>query len=247
MRALIALFLSSLLTDAYAVCDKNADILVRAYPEHLVTCKDNYIIWRSGERQLYDDQKKKDVDQLLEHPDLEDMFTYSYPVGIHSFGAPAVNVDPGRIRNEAFFKRLYGSSAAEVNSHLTALRWMPKSSKQIIKIQRINGVAGKLEQISQELDGLPAELKKFVSNTSGTFNWRVISGTKLLSNHSFGIAIDINTKFSNYWQWSGKMQYKNAIPQKIVEIFEKHGFIWGGKWYHYDTMHFEYRPELLMK
>ena len=34
-------------------------------------------------------------------------------------------------------------------------------------------------------------------------------------------------------------------PHKIVEIFERHGFIWGGKWYHYDTMHFEYRPELL--
>ena len=28
-------------------------------------------------------------------------------------------------------------------------------------------------------------------------------------------------------------------------IFEKHGFIWGGRWYHYDTMHFEYRPELV--
>jgi peptidoglycan LD-endopeptidase CwlK len=28
-------------------------------------------------------------------------------------------------------------------------------------------------------------------------------------------------------------------------VFEKHGFIWGAKWYHYDTMHFEYRPELL--
>mgnify|MGYP002637708491 CR=1 FL=1 len=23
------------------------------------------------------------------------------------------------------------------------------------------------------------------------------------------------------------------------------GFIWGGRWFHYDTMHFEYRPELL--
>jgi hypothetical protein len=31
-----------------------------------------------------------------------------------------------------------------------------------------------------------------------------------------------------------------------VEIFEKHGFIWGGRWYHYDTMHFEYRPEILL-
>jgi hypothetical protein len=30
-----------------------------------------------------------------------------------------------------------------------------------------------------------------------------------------------------------------------VEIFERHGFIWGGKWFHYDTMHFEYRPEML--
>jgi hypothetical protein len=28
-----------------------------------------------------------------------------------------------------------------------------------------------------------------------------------------------------------------------VEIFERHGFIWGGKWGHFDTMHFEYRPE----
>ena len=32
---------------------------------------------------------------------------------------------------------------------------------------------------------------------------------------------------------------------EIVEIFERHGFIWGGKWSYYDTMHFEYRPELL--
>ena len=37
----------------------------------------------------------------------------------------------------------------------------------------------------------------------------------------------------------------NRIPYEIVEIFERHGFIWGGRWYHFDTMHFEYRPELL--
>jgi hypothetical protein len=40
--------------------------------------------------------------------------------------------------------------------------------------------------------------------------------------------------------------YKNQIPLEIVKIFEKYGFIWGGRWYHYDTMHFEYRPELLL-
>ncbi len=45
---------------------------------------------------------------------------------------------------------------------------------------------------------------------------------------------------------NGHIAYKNEIPWEIVRIFEAHGFIWGGKWYHYDTMHFEYRPELLM-
>ncbi|WP_228384801.1 M15 family metallopeptidase [Campylobacter pinnipediorum] len=30
-----------------------------------------------------------------------------------------------------------------------------------------------------------------------------------------------------------------------MDIFEKNGFIWGGRWKHFDTMHFEYRPEFL--
>jgi len=33
------------------------------------------------------------------------------------------------------------------------------------------------------------------------------------------------------------------MPQSVVDAFERQGFIWGGKWNHYDTMHFEYRPE----
>src|SRR5260370_39823973 len=45
---------------------------------------------------------------------------------------------------------------------------------------------------------------------------------------------------------NGRFPYKNEIPWEIVHIFEKHGFIWGGKWYHYDTMHFEYRPEMIV-
>jgi hypothetical protein len=33
------------------------------------------------------------------------------------------------------------------------------------------------------------------------------------------------------------------MTHEIVDIFERRGFVWGGKWYRYDTMHFEYRPE----
>ena len=45
----------------------------------------------------------------------------------------------------------------------------------------------------------------------------------------------------------GVEDLRNSYPQEIVDIFEKHGFIWGGKWSHFDLMHFEYRPELLRK
>ena len=68
--------------------------------------------------------------------------------------------------------------------------------------------------------------------------------------HAFAAAIDINKDLAHYWRRPGNKvgrvrRYRNRIPVEIVEIFERHGFIWGGKWYHYDTMHFEYRPELI--
>jgi hypothetical protein len=33
---------------------------------------------------------------------------------------------------------------------------------------------------------------------------------------------------------------------EVIKIFEEYGFIWGGNWALIDTMHFEYRPELLL-
>ena len=56
-------------------------------------------------------------------------------------------------------------------------------------------------------------------------------------------------KKSAYWRWDPPARlatFQRDWPVEIVEAFERHGFIWGGKWWHYDTMHFEYRPELLL-
>ncbi len=35
------------------------------------------------------------------------------------------------------------------------------------------------------------------------------------------------------------------MPPTVL-VFERQGFVWGGKWFFFDTMHFEYRPELLL-
>jgi len=88
----------------------------------------------------------------------------------------------------------------------------------------------------------------FLKEIGGTFIWRNIKRSKRLSSHAFGIAIDLNVERSDYWRWTyrGKpMIWKNRVPQAVVDAFEAEGFIWGGRWKHYDTMHFEYRPELL--
>ena len=48
-------------------------------------------------------------------------------------------------------------------------------------------------------------------------------------------------------QWLAENPDKRGIADTTwfyEPIFEKYGFVWGGRWYHYDTMHFEYRPEL---
>jgi len=62
--------------------------------------------------------------------------------------------------------------------------------------------------------------------------------------HSWGAAIDINSAYAEYWLWNRGVS-TGTVPPEVIEIFERHGFIWGGKWSHYDTMHFEYRPELV--
>jgi hypothetical protein len=92
------------------------------------------------------------------------------------------------------------------------------------------------------------ELSKYVDPMGGTLKWRVIEGTQRLSPHSFAIAIDLGPIQGAYWRWRTEgtiYNIRNKFPQSIISIFEEQGFIWGGKWYHYDLMHFEYRPEQL--
>jgi hypothetical protein len=119
-----------------------------------------------------------------------------------------------------------------------------------VRITSVNGVDRQLDAVSRELDRLPATDLSFLYPIGGTYACRPVADTGQTSMHGWGAAIDINTKFSDYWLWrrgaaDGMPAYANHIPPQIVAVFEKFGFIWGGRWAHFDTMHFEYRPELL--
>lgn len=225
--------------------------LLAAYPDHLQGIEGNVLIWRDGTRMPLDDGRgDKAFAQWLANPDVEDMLAVPYPTGDLA-SPPPKNVDPGRARNAAFFDKVYGNcSKGEVAANLESVVWLPQKTGQRLPFNKANGAAEALRKVSRELDALPARFDTYLYPSAGTYNCRKIAGTDRVSAHGHGIAIDINTKHTDYWRWSkpgpdGSYAYKNKIPPEIVEIFERHGFIWGGKWHHYDTMHFEYRPELV--
>jgi hypothetical protein len=227
-----------------------ADRLIAAYPAFLARRDGNSLVRRDGKRVPIDDGRgSKTSAERLDAPDLEDMLAQPYPVG--EVSAPPRDMDPGRARNSDFFTAMYGDcQRGEVRKNLVPVVWLPKKWGKTLQVTRINGVAERLAAVSGELDKLPARFDAYLFPPAGTYNCRAIAGTERVSPHGLGIAIDISTKQSDYWRWGkpgsdGQPVYRNRIPQEIVAIFEKHGFIWGGKWYHYDTMHFEYRPELL--
>jgi hypothetical protein len=224
-------------------------ILVASYPEFLAGHEGNELVWKDGTRMPFDDGKRdKDFETLLASPSLRDMYTMPYVT--RKTAPPGLNFDPGRVRNEAFFLKMYGDCRKGGLKPLAGVVWLPKKWGKTIKVTSVNGVAAALQRVSDELDELPASFAPYLFPPAGTVNCRTIAGTNRLSAHGTGTAIDIATRHSNYWQWekpsgAGLYIWRNQIPAEIVDIFERHGFIWGGKWYHYDTMHFEYRPDLI--
>ena len=89
--------------------------------------------------------------------------------------------------------------------------------------------------------------------------WRNIAETQSRSYHSYGLAVDLIPRSwggkETYWLWAAdkrkdwwNISYNDRFhpPSAVIKAFETFGFIWGGKWTLFDTMHFEYRPEILI-
>ena len=79
-------------------------------------------------------------------------------------------------------------------------------------------------------DGLTAEIHP--GEYGGCYYPRFIAGSTTLSNHAFGLALDVNV-LGNQRGTVGQ------INREVVTIFEKWGFTWGGTWHYTDPMHFE--------
>jgi len=168
-----------------------------AYPAFIASVEGNEIVFRDGSRLPISDGKDRPFDAWLANPDIRDMFRFSYPRGAPA-DPPARDFDPGRARNDAFFKKIYGDCRKPgFASSLTTITWLPSKSGQRIQISRLNGVAEHLQAVSRELDALPAKFNVFLVPAAGGYICRPIAGTEQRSAHGYGIAIDIATRRSH--------------------------------------------------
>ncbi|MGE5626633.1 MAG: M15 family metallopeptidase [Solirubrobacterales bacterium] len=225
--------------------------LMMAYPEHIKDVVKNddervYLVLKSGNKILYDDMRNKSGAEKLSNPDLQDMMEQIYPL------TPVKNLlkgdfDPGRSRVYSLFSEVYGSSRKDienklVNSNFSNCRFNSSNSA----VESLNSAMKELILLSKG----NAKIGSCIFPVSGTYNYRLIAGTNQLSPHSYGIAIDLSVNKMDYWKWATRAEGDKRInnyPSEIAEVFEKNNFIWGGKWAHFDIMHFEYRPEIILK
>ena len=97
------------------------------------------------------------------------------------------------------------------------------------------------EQVNAAISALNYRIREPV----GSWVWRDIAGTSVLSTHAFGIAVDINPSTNPRCGVTNRyccyFQLVTDMPPAFVQAFKDAGFIWGGDWSeHPDPMHFEW-------
>lgn len=156
-----------------------------------------------------------------------------------------------------FFYALFGKKETDIRKHCRTIRFLGRS----VFMNRFCIPA--LQSVEKDIKVLARhdkEVAQYIHNLSiaYSFKQKQVIGSENLSFHSFGLALDLVPKSYRgkqvYWRWSKvfrkdwyriPLRQRWAPPKAVIDIFEKNGFVWGGKWCHFDTIHFEYRPEII--
>jgi hypothetical protein len=221
-------------------------LLQQAYPDLIYSVTNNVMRLTNNRTVVIDDGRAKDHWARLETADIEDQLAQIYPLGKCDTGRRDA-FDPGLARSEAFLRLAYGANEYQVRRTSTVIDWFGTP----VRFSTRHGAAAALERVRDDLARLPARMHNLFRKLARAMQWITIEHTDRLDVHAFAIAIDLNPEFRDHWRRNARgkrrriIRFRNRVPPEVVAVFERHGFIWGGKWYRYDTTHFEYRPAMI--
>jgi len=248
--------------------------LLEAYPEQIekvefrnddwaALIKDTWFYYAGG--RLLPESELENIDiyrthQFYNYPEDLPSWERSRSEEVRRFRNWTNNRSQNQIRrSNLFLDSIWsGSTRVEIENNLARVSFLERN----IRVHKL--VENQLMLVEQRILAAAetdAEVKSWIDEigTLDAYNWRNIADTQSRSYHSYGIAIDILPRAlagrHTYWLWTierredwWNVPYSERYhpPNAVIKAFEYYGFIWGGKWPLFDTMHFEYRPEILL-
>ena len=109
------------------------------------------------------------------------------------------------------------------------LGWRPIVAATGARVNRV--IAQEVERVFRALD--KAGLWDHFETFDGGYTWRPMRGSRKLSMHGFGGALDFNAG-------TNRLGEKGDMDSGVVAVFENFGWTWGGEWTRPDPMHFAF-------
>jgi len=167
---------------------------------------------------------------------------------------------PTTLRRSSYFldDLWLASTRIETESRLVRISFLGRNARVH------QAIAGKLALVEAQIQAAARtniEVRNWITDigTFESYGWRNIANSQSRSYHSYGLALDLLPRSlgrrQTYWLWTSQyredwwnVSYNERYhpPAAVITAFESYGFAWGGKWPQFDTMHFEYRPEILI-
>lgn len=240
----------------------SADLRVRAFTEAYgplidsIAYRDRDIVfYLRGEPIRFQDGRMIRASRAADGEGCDPVF---YPYSLVPLREPMPVIEPMPIHCTDVPEALWGPTEAEIRRHGRSVRFL--EHRMFVNELMTDALAA----VERDIDALALTdraIAEWVADIEITYSFtsRRIAGSPVRSQHAFGLAFDlVPTSYRGrhvYWRWSRALEGADwvdipiperwSVPDAVLVIFERHGFVWGGKWARFDAMHFEYRPEII--
>ena len=238
--------------------DPRVRALVQAYGSLLdsVTSTDEDVVFWVGGRSVYFQDGHLLGEEQLGH--VGDFGSLFHPYSFEPLSEPPA-LTGGQANSTAFVELLFGTTESQIRRHCTSVTFLDHQMfLNSISVEPLRAVERDIRRAASVDSSVAAWIRDLEITYS--FITRDVAGSDGRSLHGWGLAMDlVPISYGGkhvYWRWSRVFNRQSwqdipvnrrwSPPQAVIESFERHGFIWGGKWPFFDTIHFEYRPEIAL-